>query len=102
MKARVSKIAGYAAMAILALMSSSEAWAITAPSNTSAFLYPLYKIIVLDIGSGPVMFAVGFIGVCVSAYFLYHHQLGQFIGSLVATALIVGAASVVPTLGAIF
>ena len=102
MKTGVSRITGYAVAAMLALMPGSEAWAVTAPSNTSAFLYPLYKIIVLDIGSGPTMFAVGFIGVCVSAYFLYHHQLGQFLGSLVATALIVGAASVVPTLGAIF
>ena len=102
MKARVSRITGYAVMAILALLPGSEAWAVTAPSNTSASLYPLYKIIVLDIGAGPAMFAVGFIGVCVSAYFLYHHQLGQFLGSLVATALIVGAASIVPTLGAIF
>ncbi len=99
---KMSKISVRAAFFFATLFASSEAFAITTPTSTTAFLYPLYKIIVLDIGAGPTMFAVGFIGVCVAGYFLYHHQMGRFAGSLVATALIAGAAGVVPTLGATF
>jgi hypothetical protein len=48
------------------------------------------------------MFCVGFIGICVAGYYLYHHALGKFISALVATGMIAGAVSIVPTLGAIF
>ncbi len=99
---RISRVILRTAFVFAALFSGSSAFAIETPTSTTAFLYPLYRIIVLDIGSGPVMFAVGFIGICVAGYFLYHHQMGRFAGSLVATALIAGAAGVVPTLGATF
>ncbi len=89
-------------LAVAAVLSGSRAWAVTQPSDTTAFLYPVYDLIVNKIGAGPAMFAAGFIGICVAAYFLHHHQLGRVIGSLVATGLMLAAASIVPTLGAIF
>jgi hypothetical protein len=99
---KLSNITARTVFFLASLFAGSEAFAITTPTSTTAFLYPLYKIVVLDIGSGPTMFAVGFIGVCVAGYFLYHHQMGRFAGSLVATSLIAGAAGIVPTLGATF
>lgn len=87
---------------IAAVFCSVDAWAIGAPTSTTAFLYPLYKIIVLDIGAGPTMFAIAFIGVCVAAFYLFNNKLANTLSSLVATALIVGAAGIVATLGMTF
>ncbi len=95
-------IVRFALVLLCAVLCSADAWAIATPTSTTAFLYPFYKIIVLDIGAGPVMFAVGFVGLCVSAYYLYHSKMSQAFSSVVATAMIVGAAAIVPTLGMTF
>ena len=74
---------------------AADAWAIGAPASTTAFLYPVYKIVVLDIGAGPAMFAIAFVGICAAAFFLFNSKLAQTLSSLVATGLLVGAAGVV-------
>lgn len=84
------------------LFKGADAFALTAPSDTNAFLYPVYDMLVLKIGAGPLMFCIGFIGICAAGYYLYQHEISKFVSALVATGLIVGAVSIVPTLGAIF
>jgi len=84
------------------LFTVPSAFAVAAPTDTNAFLYPVYDLLVIKIGAGPTMFCVGFIGICVAAYFLWQHNLGRMIGSLVATGMFVGAVGIVPTLGMVF
>lgn len=90
------------ALLIVIASSASNAWAIAAPTDTSAFLYPVYDIVVVKLGSGPAMFAMGFIGICFAGYYLWNTKIGPALGVLVGTGIIVAAALIVPTLGLTF
>jgi hypothetical protein len=102
MKKKQTIVVSWLALFVGILCTGTKAFAVAAPTDTNAFLYPVYDLLVLKIGAGPLMFCVGFIGICVAGYYLYHHALGKFISALVATGMIAGAVSIVPTLGAIF
>jgi hypothetical protein len=98
----VLKMRTMVSLTLLGLVVTSNAWAIAAPTDTTAFLYPVFDLVYNKMGAGPAMFTIGFIGICVAGFFLFQSQYGRVLGSLIATAIIVGAGSIVPTLGVVF
>jgi hypothetical protein len=102
MKRKLLSISATAAASFFTGFIASDAWAISAPTDTSALLYPVYDLVVIKLGSGPGMFTVGFIGICVAGYFLWHTQLGKFVSTLIGTTMLILAGAIVPTLGLTF
>jgi uncharacterized integral membrane protein len=102
MKNIVCRLRLFVSLSLLGMLSATNAWAIAAPTDTTAFLYPVYDLVYNKIGMGPTMFTVGFIGICVAGYYMFNSQWGKTLSALVATGMICGAGAIVPTLGAIF
>ncbi|ABL01372.1 hypothetical protein [Pelobacter propionicus] len=86
---------------MFALLVAGSAFALTAPANTD-IMYPVYNLLVNEMINKGVTYLVGFIGLCVAAYFIMQQRIIPGLFSIIGAIMFFSAGAITTAFGLIF